>query len=128
MSNVEIVQGVYDAFAAGDVPKVLGAMHGDIKWIESAGYKFGGVYNGPQAVLEGVLGPTAGSFESFGVEITRLIDAGDTIVMQGHYAATGKNGKSVRAGVVHVIGMVDGKIKTFEQYVDSATINPLLEG
>lgn len=128
MTNVEIVQGVYDAFAAGDVPKVLGGLHPEIRWVESAGYKFGGVYAGPQAVLEGVLGPTAGSFESFAVEITRLIDAGDTIVMQGHYAAKGKNGKAVRAGVVHVIGMLDGKIKTFEQYVDSASINPLLEG
>ena len=35
-------------------------------------------------------------------------------------------GKSVRAAVAHVFEISDGKIVRFDQYVDSATINPII--
>ncbi len=67
------------------------------------------------------------AFESFSIDIERFIDAGDVIVMQGHYVAKDKaTDKTVRAEVAHVLEISDGKIVRFDQYVDSATINPLL--
>lgn len=128
MSNVDFVKGVYAAFAAGDVPKVLGSMHPQIQWTETAGYEsFGGVYRSPQAVLENVFAKIPVGFESFSIDVERLIDAGNVVVMQGHYVAKGKGtGKSVRAAVAHVLEISDGKIVRFDQYVDSATINPIL--
>ena len=126
MSNVEFVKGMYVAFGAGDVPKVLGAMHPQIQWTETAGFKYGGVYRSPQAVLENVFAKIAVDFESFAVDVGRLIDGGNVIVMQGHYVGKGKaTGKSVRAAVAHVLEISDGKIVRFDQYVDSATINVL---
>ena len=123
--NVEFVKGVYAAFGAGDVPQVLGWMHPQLQWTETAGYKYGGVYRSPEAVLEHVFSKIPGDFESFSIDIERLLDAGDVVVMQGHYVATGKaTGKSVRAAVTHVLEIADGKIVRFDQYVDSATINP----
>ena len=63
----------------------------------------------------------------FSIEVERLIDAGNVVVMQGHYVGKGKTtGKSVRAAVAHVIEISDGKIVRFDQYVDSATINPII--
>jgi ketosteroid isomerase-like protein len=127
MNNVSFVTGVYAAFGAGDVPKVLGAMHPQIQWTETAGYKYGGVYRSPQAVLENVFAKIPGDFESFSVDVERLIDAGNVVVMQGHYVARGKaTGTSVRAAVTHVLEISDGKIVRFDQYVDSATINPVI--
>jgi ketosteroid isomerase-like protein len=127
MGNVELVKGVYAAFAVGDVPKVLGSMHPQIQWTETAGFKYGGVYRSPQAVLENVFARIAADFESFSVDVERLIDAGAVVVMQGYYVAKGKaTGKSVRAAVSHVFEIADGKIIRFDQYVDSATINPIL--
>ena len=126
-SNLDFVKGVYAAFGAGDVPKVLGSMHPQIQWTETAGYKYGGVYRSPQAVLENVFAKMPADFESFSIDVERLIDAGNVVVMQGHYVATGKaTGKSVRAAVAHVLEISDGKIVRFDQYVDSATINPLV--
>jgi ketosteroid isomerase-like protein len=47
--------------------------------------------------------------------------------MQGHYVAKGKaTGQTVRAAVAHVFEIADGKIVRFDQYVDSATINPII--
>jgi ketosteroid isomerase-like protein len=129
MSNADFVRGVYAAFGAGDVAKVLGSMHPQIEWTETAGYKFGGVYRSPQAVLENVFAKIPVAFESFSIDVERLIDAGNVVVMQGHYVAKGKaTGKSVRAAVAHVLEISDGKIVRFDQYVDSATINPSIGG
>ena len=125
--NVELVKSVYAAFGAGDVPKVLGAMHPQIQWSETAGFKYGGVYRSPQAVLENVFAKIPADFESFAVDVERLIDGGNVIVMQGHYVTKGKaTGKSLRAAVAHVFEISDGKIVRFDQYVDSATINAVI--
>jgi len=127
MNNVDLVAGVYAAFGRGDVPKVLGAMHPQIQWTETAGYKYGGIFRGPQAVLENVFARIQVDFESFSVDVERLIDAGNVVVMQGHYVGKGKaTGKSVRAAVAHILEISDGKIVRFDQYVDSATINPII--
>jgi ketosteroid isomerase-like protein len=127
MNNVDFVKSVYAAFGAGDVPKVLGSMHPQIQWTNTAGYKYGGVYRSPQAVLENVFAKIQADFESFSIDVGRLIDGGNVVVMQGHYVAKGKaTGKSVRAAVAHAVEISDGKIVRFDQYVDSATINPII--
>ena len=127
MNNVDLVAGVYAAFGRGDVPKVLGAMHPQIQWTETAGYKYGGIFRSPQAVLENVFARIQADFESFSIDVERLIDAGNVVVVQAHYVGKGKaTGKSVRAAVAHILEISDGKIVRFDQYVDSATINPII--
>lgn len=81
----------------------------------------------PQAVAENVFAKIPVAFESFSIDIERLLDAGNVVVMQGHYVAKGKaTGKSVRAAVTHVFEISDGTIVRFDQYVDSATINAII--
>ena len=127
MSNVTLVEGLYAAFGAGDVPKVLGSMHPEIQWTETAGFKYGGVYRSPEAVLENVFAKIQVDFESFSIDVERLVDAGNVVVMQGHYVAKGKvTGERVRAAVAHVLEISDGKIVRFDQYVDSTTINLII--
>lgn len=126
MNNVNLVKSAYAALSVGDVPKLLGSMHPQVQWTVTAGYKYGGIYRGPDAVLQNVLAKIPQDFESFSIDIERLLDAGNVVVMQGHYVAQGKaTGKSVRAAVVHVLELSEGKIVRFDQYVDSATINPI---
>ena len=128
MNNVDLVKGIYAAFGVGDVPKVLGSMHPQLQWTQTAGYKVGGgVYRSPQAVLENVFAKIQAEFESFSIDVGRIIDAGNVVVMEGHYVGKGKaTGKSARAAVAHVLEISDGKIVRFDQYVDSATINPII--
>ncbi len=65
MTNLESVQGLYEAFAKGDVPTVLGFLDANIAWTEAEGFPYGGTYNGPDAVLAEVTGWTL-SQHSFG--------------------------------------------------------------
>ncbi len=76
MSHIDFVKSVYAAFGAGDVPRVLGSMHPQIQWTETAGLKYGGVYRSPQAVLENVFAKIQVDFESFSVDVERLIAQG----------------------------------------------------
>ena len=54
MSNLDSVRQVYQAFAEGDIPSVLGFLSPDIAWTEAEGFPYAGTYHGPKAVLEGV--------------------------------------------------------------------------
>ena len=59
-ANVEMVRGVYGAFARGDVDAVFAAMTPDIEWDESPGMPYGGVYHGRDAIVGNVFGPILG--------------------------------------------------------------------
>ena len=127
MTPMEVAKTAYAAFNSGDVEAILPLMSPTIEWTETAGYKYGGRFHGPHEVLRSVFAKVPEVYASFSVEIDRLIDAGDVIVMQGRYAAAGKaTGKAARAAVAHVIQVADGKIVRFDQYVDSATLNAII--
>ena len=127
MPPLEVAKTVYAAFNTADIETILSLMNPTIEWTETAGYKYGGRFHSRQEIVQGVFAKVPEVYESFSVEIDRLIDASDVIVMQGHYVAAGKaTGKSARAAVAHVIQVADGKIVRFDQYVDSATLNAII--
>lgn len=121
-SNLDIVRGIYAAFAAGDVPGVLGRFHDDIEWNEAEGFPYadGNPYVGPQAVLEGVFARCVGEWDGFGVEIDELHDAGAVIVARGRYVGTFKaTGRAQRTQMAHVWWLRDGKVSRFQQYANT---------
>jgi uncharacterized protein len=128
MSNLNIIQGLYDAFAKGDVPGVLGTLSPDIAWTEAAGFPYGGTYHGPQAVLEGVFMRIGTEWDGFAVVPADYVDGGDSIVAMGQYSGTYKaTGKSFKAEFAHVWKLQDGKAVKFVQYVDTALVNQALQ-
>ena len=46
MANSDLIDDIYEAFAKGDVPGVLGALDLNIEWTEAAGFPYGGTYVG----------------------------------------------------------------------------------
>ena len=88
MSNVNAVKGVYDAFASGDVPAVLGFLSSDVEWTEAEGFPLGGTYRGPDAVLSGVFMRLGTEWDGFAAVPHEFIDGGDTVVALGRYSGT----------------------------------------
>ncbi len=125
-SNRDIIEGVYAAFARGDIPAVLGAMSPDIVWHEAEHnlpLADGNPYIGPQAVLEGVFMRLGEDFDGFGVVPERYIADGDCVVMCGRYSATARaTGLPIDPQVVHVWTLRDGKAIAFQQHVDTLGI------
>ncbi|HXG66380.1 MAG TPA: nuclear transport factor 2 family protein [Blastocatellia bacterium] len=128
MSNVNVIRGAYNAFAKGDVPGVLGILSPNIAWTEAEGFPYGGTYNGPQAVLEGVFMRLGTEWDGFAAVPAEFIDGGDTVVVLGRYSGTYKaTGKSFRADFAHVWKIQDRKAIRFVQYVDTLIVQRALQ-
>lgn len=127
--NLDAIKGAYAAFAKGDVPAVLGLLSPDIAWTEAEGFPYGGTYNSPNAVLEGVFMRLGADWEGFSVVPDEFIDGGDAIVAMGKYSGKyNATGKSFQADFAHVWKLRDGKVVRFIQYVDTHLVQKAIQG
>ena len=121
--NVEIIEGLYEAFAAGDGGAILATFSPDIVWneAESNSVADGNPYVGPQAIAEGVFGRIGQEWETFTLTDQTLYAVGDDMVLAtGRYLGThATTGKSINAQHVHLWWFEDGLITRFQQYVDT---------
>lgn len=123
--SVDLINGVYQAFATGDVAGVLGRMSPNIVWNEAENFPYadGNPYVGPGAVAKGVFARCIGEWDGFAVSIDEILDAGDTVVALGRYLGTYKaTGKVMRTQLVHVWRIADGRVVRFQQYADTLQV------
>ncbi|TGY88951.1 nuclear transport factor 2 family protein [Marinicauda algicola] len=121
-SPEHVVQGIYDAFAAGDIDAFAAALHPEIVWMEAENntYADNNPYEGPQAVVDGVIGRVGADWENFTVTPQEMISEGNRVVMLGRYSGTYRaTGEPIDAQVVHVWTVQDGQAVAFQQYVDT---------
>ena len=120
--NVALIRGLYDAFAAGDIGGVLGAMNPGMVWNEAENFPYadGNPYVGPEAVANGVFMRCATEWDGFAVQVAEIIDAGDTVVAFGRYAGVYKTtGEAMSPQMAHVWRIAGGQIVGFQQHVDT---------
>jgi uncharacterized protein len=123
MNNGEIIKGLYDNFATGNIPGVLGAMDANISWTEAEGFMYGGTYTGPNGVLENVFMKIGAEWEGFSAVPDQIVDGGDTVVGLGTYSGKYlKTSKSVTVPFAHAWTLRDGKIVKFVQYTDTLVV------
>ena len=119
--NVDRVRTGYAAFAAGDMPSVFALMAEDIVWSTPESIRFGGVYRGPTGAAE-FFTKLPQNFAELRVEPEVFIDAGDTVVVQGRHRGRTVSGNPFDVPWVHVWTHRDGKVASFTEAMDSATI------
>jgi ketosteroid isomerase-like protein len=118
--SIGFVKGVYEAFARGDVPAVLGAFAEDIEWYEAEGMPYGGLHRGGEAVAQKVFGPIAEDVDGFAVVPEEYMGSGTTVAAVVRYTGTGKaTGKVLDLPVVHVWDIRDDKLARFRQFIDT---------
>lgn len=119
--HVELARSGYEAFARGDVAAVVGLMDSSIVWYEAEALPYGGVYHGPDAVLENVFQAIARDWEPFAAAPREYIAAGSHVVVLGEYRGTHRaSGRSFEAPFAHVFRFEDGRIVEFRQFTDTA--------
>jgi len=132
MSNVQFAKDIYTAFGRGDIPAVLAAFDSEVQWREAEGNPYqpdGTPWIGLQAILERLFVRLGAEWEGFTVNVRTLHDAGDYVVMEGRYAGTYKaSNKSIDAQVCHVLRFRDGKLLSFQQYVNTAQLQEVMTG
>ena len=123
-SNIQLINTVYDAFAVGDMPTVLGSMHTDIIWneAESNSMADGNPYIGPDAILNGVFARLGSNHDYFNLKDIQLHNMSDNKVLATlRYDAKVKaTGKAYNAQVAHLWTLNNnGEITAFQQFVDT---------
>lgn len=122
-TNADIIRSLYDAFARGDVPAVLGLFDPQIEWNEADGVRYAdrNPYRGPMAVAEGVFGRLIADVDRFAAAPAAFIDGGDRVVVEGRYQGRVKaTGAVLDAQFAHVYTLQGGRIVRFQQYTDTA--------
>ena len=128
MNNKEIIQDLYQSFAVGDIEAVTAAFADDIEWTEADGFPLGGVYVGPQSVVENVFMRLGEFSDNWGVRVDRYVADGDTVVADGKYTWNHKEtGEACEVRMAHVWTLADGKATKFLQHVDSARVRELIK-
>lgn len=125
--NIEIIDSLYNAFATGDMPTVLGLMHPEITWneAESNSLADGNPYIGPDAILEGVFARLGANHEHFGLQDIKVHGMSNNMVLATlRYDAKVKaTGKAYNAQAAHLWTLNDeGKIIAFQQFLDTKKV------
>jgi hypothetical protein len=130
MSNVQMMKDLYAAFGRGDIPTVLAVMDPGIEWHEAEGNPYhpgDQVWRGPDAVMQNLFVRLATEWDGFTAHPREFYDAGPAVVVEGRYTGTyKKTGGKFDAQVCHVWKIRDGKITSFQQYVDTAQMQDVI--
>ena len=130
MQNVEIIRGAYQAFGRGDVPGVLGVFDPAIEWREAEGNPYkpdGEPWIGGDAIVQNLFVRLGTEWDGFTVTPNDFHDAGATVVVECRYTGAFKaTGKNIDAQVCHVWKLSDGKVTSFQQYVDTGQLQEVM--
>lgn len=120
MDNKAYMQALYLAFGQGNLDPMIAIMQDDTEWIEAEGGPYGGVYTGVEEIMTNVFGRIQQDWQSFTVVPNQFIVDGDTVVVLGAYTAThNQTGRSFSSPFAHVWTLASGKLKRFQQFVDT---------
>jgi steroid delta-isomerase-like uncharacterized protein len=123
--NVGIINSMYEAFAAGDIPTVLAGMDPHVEWHEAEGNKYadGNPYIGPDAVLQGVFSRIGEEHDYFKLKEIELHEMSDNKVLATlRYDAKRKGGKAYDVQGAHLWTLENGKVVAFQQYADTKSL------
>ncbi len=129
-ANIALVDGLYKAFSAGDIPKVLEGLDPEIVWNEAEGnaYADGNPYIGPEAVMEGVFARVGKENEYFHLKDIELHEMSNNKVLATlRYDGKYKDGGTYDVQAAHLWTVKDGKIIAFQQYVDTKQLAEALK-
>lgn len=123
-SALETVNEFYEAFAVGDIDRVLATLSDNLHWSEAEDYLYAdkNPYIGKMEFLEGIVTRAGEDWDGLAVKVDSISVAGETqVIAQGRYFGTHRRtGKSLDCQTAHFWTVSDGKIVKFQQYANTA--------
>jgi ketosteroid isomerase-like protein len=119
--NVAVVRSIYENFATGDIPAVLGTLAPQLEWVESPQewLPHRGVHRSPQEVLDKVFAMVMDRFDEFALIPDRFHDAGDVVVVEGRAVGKTKTGGILDARAAWIWTVRDGLVTANHNYHDT---------
>jgi len=125
MTNLEIIKSTYEGKTSEENGKNLAQYAAsDISWTEAKGFPYAGTYIGLESIGKNVFSRLGSEWIDYKFTPEDYVASDDKVVAFGTYTGTYKvTNKTFTARVAHVWKLKDGKIISFEQFVDSQTVN-----
>ena len=120
-NHVKTVGDFYAAISQGDLSCV--ALDSEIEWIEpdTLDLWFSGTHHGPDGVRRDVIEPTFQHFDDFHVQCDQFLDAGEHVVVTGHFEGRAKaTGILLNSPFAHIWTFQGDKAVRFQDYTDTA--------
>jgi ketosteroid isomerase-like protein len=129
MTNLEIIKSTYEGKTSQENGQNLAQYAAeDISWTEAKGFPYAGTYIGLENITKNVFSRLGSEWIDYKFTPEDYLASGDKVVAYGTYTGIYKiTGKSFTARVAHVWKLKDSKIISFEQFVDSQTVNDALK-
>jgi 2-(1,2-epoxy-1,2-dihydrophenyl)acetyl-CoA isomerase len=122
-SSADLARALYTALAAGDREQLDALLHPEFTGRTAEGMPFGigGDHDGPAAMRRNGWGAIARHFDAR-AEPEKFLDLADgRLLVTGRYRGRGKQGGSaLDAAFAHLIAVDQGRIKSLEQFTDTA--------
>jgi ketosteroid isomerase-like protein len=130
MTNLEIVRSTYEGKTSEENGKNLAKYVAEnISWTEAKGFPYAGTYIGLESITRNVFSRLGSEWIDYKFTPEDYIANENKVVAYGTYTGTYKaSGRYFEARVAHVWKLKDGKIISFEQFVDSQTVNNAITG
>jgi uncharacterized protein len=130
MSSLQVVKDAYERFGRGDIAGLLALFDSRIEFRLAEGHPYsprGEVWIGPKAVAENLFMRAGGEWEGWTMSPHEFHEAADAVVVECRYQGVYKpSGKSMDIQVCHVWTVADGKLKRFQQYIDTARLQAIM--
>lgn len=125
MTNLEIIKSTYEGKTSEENGKNLAKYVAEnISWTEAKGFPYAGTYIGLENVTKNVFSRLGSEWIGYKFTPEDYVASDNKVVAYGTYTGTYKlTGKAFTARVAHVWKLKDGKIISFEQFVDSKMVN-----
>jgi ketosteroid isomerase-like protein len=118
-SNLDVVRAGFAAYNAGDVEGLLAVCASDVELVPLPSLLTGEPYRGHQGVRD-YLDAITEDWSQRAVELDRLIEAGDQVVLRGRFQARARSsGVEVDAPAAWVVTLRDGRVVRLRAYTDT---------
>lgn len=125
MTNLEIVKSTYEGKTSEENGKNLAEyLAENATWTEAKGFPYGGTYVGFEEITSNVFMRLGSEWIDYKFTVEDYVTDNDKVVAYGTYSGTyKKTSRPFTARVAHLWKLKDGRIISFEQFVDSQTVN-----
>lgn len=129
MTNLEIVKSTYEGKTSEENGQNLAKyVDKDISWTEAKGFPYAGIYIGLESITKNVFSRLGSEWIDYKFTPEDYVASDDKVVAYGTYTGVNKaTEKPVKSRVAHLWKLKDGKIVSFEQFVDSQPVQDAMK-
>jgi ketosteroid isomerase-like protein len=129
MTNLDIIKSTYEGKTSEENGKNLAQYSSEtISWTEAKGFPYAGTYIGLEDISKNVFSRLGSEWIDYKFTPEDYVASDDKVVAFGTYTGIYKlTNKPFSARVAHVWKLKDSKIISFEQFVDSQTVNDAMK-